>query len=246
MRYFIELSYRGTDFCGWQIQENGPSVQGVLNDALTKVLRQPIETTGSSRTDAGVHSSQQFAHFDVAQPIQNPASLVLSLNGILPFSVAVHRVFAVADTAHARFDATYRSYEYRITTRKNPFLEKMAFFFRGDVRIEEMNSVAQILLKHNDFQCFSKVKTTVKTFNCQIQQAYWTKRGHDIVFHIKADRFLRGMVRAIVGTLIEVGLGKLSAADFEAIIQSKNRNMAKASVPAEGLFLVEVGYPSLS
>ena len=245
MRYFIELSYRGTDFCGWQIQENGPSVQAVLNDALTKVLRQPIETTGSSRTDAGVHSSQQFAHFDVAQPIQNPASLVLSLNGILPFSVAVHRVFAVADTAHARFDATYRCYEYRITTRKSPFLEKMAFFFRGDVCIQKMNDVAQILLQHNNFQCFSKVKTTVKTFNCQIQEAYWTQHGHDIVFHIKADRFLRGMVRAIVGTLIEVGLGKLNAADFEAIIQSKNRNMAKASVPAEGLFLVEVGYPDL-
>ena len=245
MRYFIELSYRGTDFCGWQIQENGPSVQAVLNDALTKVLRQPIETTGSSRTDAGVHSSQQFAHFDVATPIQNPASLLLSLNGILPFSMAVHRLFEVAATAHARFDATHRCYEYRITTRKNPFLEHTAYFFRGDVCIEKMNSAAQILIQHHDFQCFSKVKTTVKTFNCQIEYAYWTQNSHELVFHIKADRFLRGMVRAIVGTLIEVGLGKLNAADFEAIIQSKNRNQAKASVPAEGLFLVEVGYPSL-
>ena len=245
MRYFIELSYNGTDFCGWQVQQNGTSVQAVLNGALSKVLRQPIETTGSSRTDTGVHASQQFAHFDLQQPIQNLALLVVSLNGILPFGVAVSQVFEVAPSIHARFDAAHRCYQYRITTRKNPFLRHLAFFFRGDLDLEKMNEAATLLIQYVDFQCFSKVKTSVKTFNCQIEYAYWTQNGHEIVFNIKADRFLRGMVRAIVGTLIEVGTGRLSKADFEAILQSKNRSQAKSSAPAEGLFLVEVGYNNL-
>lgn len=243
MRYFIELSYKGTDFIGWQRQAQGRSVQQTLEEALATILRQPVEIVGSSRTDTGVHAEQQFAHFDFDQPIADPDKLVYRLNSILPFDLAVRRVFPVTDDIHARFAATHRRYEYRIIRHKNPFLTNQAHLFRPDVDLEAINTAAALLLQYDDFESFSKVHTDVKTFLCTITTAEWQQEGDTLVFRIQANRFLRGMVRALVGTLLDVGTGKQSVADFERIILAKNRKYAGAQAPAHGLFLVEVGYP---
>jgi tRNA pseudouridine38-40 synthase len=242
MRYFIELSYKGTDFKGWQRQPNAMSVEETLETALSMLLRQPVQIVGSSRTDSGVHAEQQFAHFDLDFEIQNTAKLVHSANGILPRTVVILSIFRVKDDAHSRFAATHRAYEYRISTRKNPFLRDLVYFFNPKLDLNLMNTAAQILFQHIDYECFCKLHTDVKTFNCKITEAQWVQRGHLLVFRIKSDRFLRGMVRAIVGTMIDVGTGKISLADFEQIIISKQRANASAQAPAEGLFLVEVGY----
>lgn len=243
MRHFIELSYKGTDFIGWQRQIEGRSVQQTLEEALATILRQPLEIVGSSRTDAGVHAEQQFAHFDVEVPITDPEKLVYRLNSLLPFDLAVRRIFPVEDEVHARFAATHRRYEYRIIRHKNPFLTNQAYLFRPDLNLESMNAATALLLKYNDFESFSKVHTDVKTFLCNITLAEWRQQEGTLVFSIQANRFLRGMVRALVGTLLDVGTGKQSVADFERIILAKNRKYAGAQAPAQGLFLVEVGYP---
>lgn len=243
MRYFLQLAYRGTNYHGWQRQPNGLSVQEVLETALTTVLRQPISIVGSGRTDAGVHAGQQFAHFEVDTAL--PGHLLRSLNSLIPPDIAVYDCFPVRADDHARYTATSRYYQYQISCRKDPFRDGLVYVFTLPLNVKAMNDAASILLNHIDFECFSKVKTDVKTFNCQIGWAYWEEKPNgDLVFHIKANRFLHGMVRAIVGTLLAVGQGRLTINEFEQIILSRDRRKAGRAAPAEGLSLVEVGYPA--
>jgi len=243
MRYFIEFSYKGTNYSGWQRQNNAISVQQKLDEALTLILRETIESVGSSRTDTGVHAEQQYAHFDTIKPVKDGELLTYRLNSLLPFDIAVHRVFEVKETAHSRFDATHRRYEYRIIRRKNPFLINESHIFHKPLDIQRMNEAAALLLKYKNFESFSKIHTQVNNFLCDITEAYWFEKEDVIIFTVKSNRFLRGMVRALVGTLLEVGTGKRTIADFEKIIQAQDRSKAGAQAPAEGLFLVEVGYP---
>ena len=243
MRYFLEFSYRGTAYNGWQKQNNALGVQQVIEEAMAKVFRRPIELTGSSRTDTGVHAEQQFAHFDLTPPIDNTELLIYKLNGLVPRDIAILNILAVDEDVNARFAATHRKYEYRITRNKNPFLTGLAFMLKADLDIAAMNEAASLLLKHNDFESFSKIHTNVNNFRCNISEAVWVDSGSMLVFHVTANRFLRGMVRALVGTLLDVGKGKKTVADFERIILSRNRKEAGAQAPAEGLFLTEVGYP---
>lgn len=243
MRYFIEFSYKGTNYSGWQKQNNAISVQQKLDEALTLILRETIETVGSSRTDTGVHAEQQYAHFDTNEPVKDCEVLTYRLNSLLPFDIAVHRVFAVEDTAHSRFDANYRRYEYRIVKRKNPFLHNESHIFHKPLNIQLMNEAALLLFKYKNFESFSKLHTQVNNFLCEITEAEWFEKDGILIFSVKSNRFLRGMVRALVGTLLEVGTGKKTIADFEKIIQAQDRSKAGAQAPAEGLFLVEVGYP---
>jgi tRNA pseudouridine38-40 synthase len=243
MRYFIECAYKGTNYCGWQIQINANTVQSELEKALSILLKTKIDITGSSRTDTGVHAMQQMAHFEIEEEITDCINLVYRMNRVLPFDISVSKIFKVADDYHSRFEATSRKYEYRISRKKNPFQKGLFYEFSGELNVNLMNEACQILFKHIDYQCFSKINTDVFTFNCTIEEARWEEHSDGmLVFHIKANRFLRGMVRAIVGTLLEVGSGRLSLEDFEQIILSKNRKKAGRAVPAEGLFLMEVNY----
>lgn len=243
MRYFIQCAYRGTNYSGWQIQNNALAVQEVIEKALSTLLKRKIDITGSSRTDAGVHAMQQMAHFDVQEEINDLENLVYRINKVLPFDISIQRIFIVENDYHSRFEAISRKYEYRISRKKNPFQRGLSYEFNGNLDINLMNEACKILFFNTDFQCFSKIHTDVLTFNCTIIEARWEEKTGDLlVFHIKANRFLRGMVRAIVGTLLEVGLGKISVPDFEKIILSKDRKKAGWSVPAEGLFLMEVNY----
>ena len=242
MRYFLQLAYRGTQYHGWQRQPNGLSVQEVLETALSTVLREPITLVGSGRTDAGVHAGQQFAHFDTERLL--PSALIRSLNSLIPGAIAVYDCFPVRAGDHARYTAQFRLYQYQIIRQKDPFRDGLAYVFPLPLDVERMNEAAERLMYYTDFTSFSKVKTDVNTFNCRIDRAYWEpKPNDDLTFHIRADRFLRGMVRAIVGTLLAVGQGRLSVAEFEKIIEAKDRKRAGRAVPAEGLSLVAVGYP---
>ncbi|WP_461449364.1 tRNA pseudouridine(38-40) synthase TruA [Mucilaginibacter sp.] len=250
-RFFLELAYDGTNYHGWQLQPNAIGVQEVLNKALSTILREPIETLGCGRTDTGVHAKQFFAHFDAEQPIDHgPWSIekknnfLRSLNALLPHDIAVGSIFEVNSDDHARFDATLRSYEYHIHFNKDPFKYGYSWLLRDEPDIELMNQAAKIIMGYTDFSCFSKSNTQVKTNNCKISKAEWAKTDSGIVFHISADRFLRNMVRAIVGTLIQVGKKEIEPADIHVIIRSKNRSKAGTSVPACGLYLTEVVYPS--
>lgn len=243
MRYFLELAYRGTCYHGWQRQPNGLSVQEVLETALSTILRQPVALVGSGRTDAGVHAGQQFAHFETENSL--PSNLIRSLNSLIPGDIAVYDCFPVRDDHHARFTATFRQYRYQISCRKDPFRQGLAYVFTMPLDVDRMNEAAERLLHYRDFKSFSKVKTDVNTFNCRIDVAYWEQEVNgDLTFHIRADRFLRGMVRAIVGTLLAVGEGRLGVMEFEEIIDAKDRQRAGRAAPAEGLSLVAVGYPS--
>ncbi len=242
MRYFIELSYKGTHFHGWQKQPNASTVQEELEKAFGVLFRQSVEIIGSSRTDAGVHAEQQFAHFDWPSEIVYKDRLIHGLNSILPQDIAVKQLITVENDIHSRFAATHRCYEYRIIRQKNPFLPDLAYHFRPELDMNRMNEAAALLLRYSDFECFSKIHTDVKTFLCQIEYAYWQQTSSGLTFYIKANRFLRGMVRAIVGTLLEIGRGRITIEQFEQIILSKNRKNAAAQAPACGLFLTEVGY----
>lgn len=242
MRYFIELSYNGTAYHGWQIQPNAVTVQEVLESALSTILNEKITVMGAGRTDAGVHAKQMFAHFNTLAALVE-AKLVYKLNTFLPFDIAVTDIFKVKPEAHARFDAISRSYIYRIGYKKNVFTHRNAYVLRQKLDLKAMNTAGKILLEYKDFQCFSKTQTDVKTFNCDITNANWILNDEELQFMITADRFLRNMVRAIVGTMINVGVGKISIKDFHAIIHSKNRCSAGYSVPAHGLYLSKVLYP---
>jgi tRNA pseudouridine synthase A len=241
MRYFIEFSYNGKNYHGWQLQPKAITVQGVLQNALTTILREEISVIGAGRTDSGVHALQMFAHFDTERELSD--DLVRKLNAFLPYDIAVHNIRAVKPDAHARFDALKRTYQYHISIEKSPFRYDYSMPLTLPLNVDVMNEAAQILFDYTDFQCFSKTHTDVKTFNCKIYEAHWAIVGSELVFTITADRFLRNMVRAIVGTLINVGLQKLSLTGFEDIIISKSRSKAGASVPACGLFLTQVTYP---
>lgn len=243
MRYFIKCAYKGTNYSGWQIQDNAPTVQAEIEKTLSTLLKHKIDITGSSRTDTGVHAVQQMAHFEMVNEISDCDNLVYRMNKLLPFDISVQKIFNVADDYHSRFEAISRKYEYRISRKKNPFQRGLTYEFNGNINIDLMNEACKILFKHIDYQCFSKIHTDVLTFNCTISEAEWEEKQEDLlVFSIKANRFLRGMVRTIVGTLLEVGLGKISLTAFEEIILSKDRKKAGRSVPAEGLFLMEVNY----
>jgi len=245
-RYFIELSYNGTNYHGWQLQKNAISVQEILNDRLSIILRQPIETTGCGRTDTGVHAKQFFAHFDFQSIDHRPwtmdKNILRSLNAILPDDIAVRDIFPVAADAHARFDAKLRTYEYYIHFNKVPFKQGYSWELRDKPDIERMNEAAKIIMEYTDFSCFSKSNTQVKTNNCKISAAKWEETVNGIVFRISADRFLRNMVRAIVGTLMMVGRNEIEPEEVRKIIESKNRSNAGTSVPACGLYLTEVKY----
>lgn len=244
MRYFISFAYNGKNYCGWQYQPHSPSVQETLNKALSTLLRTPIDATGAGRTDTGVHATQMYAHFDYDGEIDSDA-LTKRVNAFLPKDIVVYRFIPLHDEAHARFDATSRSYEYHIHTFKDAFIHEGSWFNFHPLDVEKMNEAAQVLFDYIDFKCFSKTHTDVKTFNCKITEARWEQHGNKLVFHISADRFLRNMVRAIVGTLVEVGLGKSSVEDVRNIIESRDRNKAGFSVPAHGLYLTKVIYPYL-
>ena len=243
MRYFLELSYDGTNYHGWQIQPNAISVQEKINESLSLLLQSEIMIMGAGRTDAGVHASQMYAHFDTDKKFQAD-KLLHRLNAILPEDIAINKLFLVADDVHARFDATSRSYEYKIYLGRNPFLTHSTWqLYTKKLDVNLMNSTAKILLNYQDFKCFSKSKTDVNTYNCTITNAIWKQEGNLLVFHITADRFLRNMVRAIVGTLVNIGLHKSSIDDFKNIIESRDRSQAGFSVPAKGLFLTHIKYP---
>ncbi|MBD1392761.1 tRNA pseudouridine(38-40) synthase TruA [Mucilaginibacter glaciei] len=245
-RYFIELSYDGTNYHGWQVQQNAVSVQEILNKALSTLLRQPIETTGCGRTDTGVHAKEYFAHLDVEPIGDRPYEIdKRSFNSLLPYDIAIKNIIPVDPGAHARFDATLRSYEYHIHFDKNPFLNNYSWLTRDVPDLDLMNKAAAIVMEYTDFSCFSKSNTQVKTNNCKIAKAFWQQTENGIVFKISADRFLRNMVRAIVGTLIMVGKGEIHPESIRTIIASKNRSNAGMSVPACGLYLTEVKYPYL-
>lgn len=241
MRYFIELAYKGTNYHGWQYQPDANSVQETLNKALSILLKIEIDVVGAGRTDTGVHAKQMYAHFDVEETL-NTTQLVHKLNSFLPKDIVIFRIIPVDNEAHARFDATRRTYEYHIHTFKDAFETDGSWLHQLPLDLDKMNNACQLLFKHNDFECFSKTHSDVRTFNCVIFEANWKQTGNKIVFTISADRFLRNMVRAIVGTMINIGLGKISLSDFEKIIESKNRSQAGFSAPAHGLYLTQITY----
>ncbi len=242
MRYFIELSYNGKDYHGWQNQPNAISVQQFVEEALSTLLKRKVSVVGAGRTDAGVHALQLFAHFDEDTTIETK-TFVYKLNAILPKTIVVNEVFKVKPEAHARFDALSRSYLYRIALKKNVFSYDYAHYVKPKLDLEAMKTATKILFEYTNFECFSKTKTNVKTFNCNIMKANWEINANELQFTITADRFLRNMVRAIVGTLLNVGTGKLKPEDLHDIIKSKNRGKAGTSVPGFALYLTKVTYP---
>lgn len=237
----MELAYFGKAYHGWQRQPNAASVQEVVENALSTLLQNKVEVVGAGRTDAGVHASQLFAHFDVENKL--PENMIFRINSLLPKDIAAVELTMVHPDAHARFDATARSYEYHIVHKKDVFAVDTAYWVKKELDVEKMNEGAKILLKYKNFKCFSRSRTDVRTYNCDIAHAYWEETPNGLVFHIKADRFLRNMVRAIVGTLLQIGLGKMQVQDMHEIIKSESRSEAGASVPAHGLFLTRIEYP---
>jgi tRNA pseudouridine38-40 synthase len=242
-RYFFEIAYNGSHYNGWQSQNNALGVQAVVEEALTKLLRTPIEIVGSGRTDTGVHCEQQFFHSDIEKAFDEE-QLLIRLNSLLPKDIAIGAIRKVKPTASARYEAYERTYHYEITRKKNPFLEGLAWHFFKPVDVQTMNQAAALLVGEHDFECFSKVKTDVNHFVCDIKKAEWKLEDDRLYFVITANRFLRGMVRAVVGTLLDVGTNKISVVDFKAIIAGKDRRKAGANVPAQGLYLMKVKYPS--
>ena len=243
-RYFVQLSYNGGAYHGWQIQPSGITVQEELNKAFATILRNPdISLTGAGRTDAGVHAKMMVAHFDLEAPLTTDLDkLVANLNSLLPFDIAIQKIWAVDPDMHARFSAKMRTYKYYLTLKKNPFTPALVTRIIGDLDFEEMNKAAKCLLNYSDFTSFSKLHTDTKTNNCFITEAYWQEEEDMWVFTISADRFLRNMVRAIVGTLLEVGRGKMSVQHFCEIIEKKDRCSAGTSAPPQGLYLYKIEY----
>lgn len=245
MRYFIELSYDGAAYCGWQRQPSAPTVQQTLEKALSTLLRSDIEVVGAGRTDTGVNASYYVAHFDSLQQVNDCSQLVYKLNLILPYDIAVSRIRQVRDDAHARYDAAEREYTYYISQRKNPFRRYSAWQYYVPLDVEKMNRAAEALLSWKDFTTFAKLNSNNKTNICRVVKAEWRRDGKDedlLVFTIRADRFLRNMIRAIVGTLVDVGRGRYSVEDFEHILHSCDLSLSSAGAPAQGLFLSDVQY----
>lgn len=243
MRFFFEITYNGKNYNGWQSQHNATGVQAVVENALSKLLHDKIIIVGSGRTDTGVHCEQQFFHADIEKEFEAD-QLLLRLNSFLPKDIAIRSVRKVKSTASARYEAIERTYRYEITRKKDPFLDGLAWHYFKPLEVQTMNRAAALLVGEHDFECFSKVKTDVNHFICTIKKAEWKEENDRLFFIITANRFLRGMVRAIVGTLLDVGTNKISTKDFQAIIQSKDRKQAGANVPSHGLYLIKVKYPS--
>jgi tRNA pseudouridine38-40 synthase len=243
-RYFLRLCYKGTKYHGWQIQPNSSTIQEILNQDLSLILNEVIEVTGAGRTDTGVHAKIFYAHFDASvNDLHKDTNLIFRINGKLPKDIAVQEILKVKPDAHARFDAISRTYEYHITRVKDPFLTDFTHYIYGDLDFESMKQATALLMDVSDFTSFSKLDTDVKTNICKVSHAAWTVNTEIIIFTITADRFLRDMVRAIVGTLLDVGFGRTTVSDFRNIIENKNRSAAGNSVPAKGLFLMEIQYP---
>ncbi|MCW3071492.1 MAG: tRNA pseudouridine synthase [Bacteroidetes bacterium] len=245
-RYFIQLSYNGTAYHGWQVQENTKlTVQETLNEMLSRLLNQPVSVTGCGRTDTGVHAKDFYAHFDVTiDLLSDKDKWIFRFNNALPADIAISGIYKVKDDANSRFDAISRTYEYRISKKKDPFGIDASWFLYGELDVAAMNKAAALLFDHTDFSSFAKSNTQSFTNNCKIYKAEWKEEGEILVFTISADRFLRNMVRAIVGTLTEVGKRKMSTEEFVKVIESKNRSNAGFSVPACGLYLADVAYPA--
>lgn len=243
MRYFIHMAYNGTRYCGWQIQPNALSVQGELNDALSRILGENIETVGAGRTDSGVHASCFFAHFDTEKTL-NLQDVVYKLNRILSRDIVIYNVFPVADDLHARFSALSRTYTYTITKVKNPFAIETELYIPQKINVDEMNAACALLIGTHDFTSFSKFHTDVKNNICTITKAQWEENDRQIIFTITANRFLRNMVRSIVGTLLDVGQKKITVEQFADIVESKNRQNAGQSISACGLSLCDIEYPA--
>lgn len=242
-KYFAEIAYNGTNYHGWQLQENAITVQQKIDEALEIYLRQKIETVGCGRTDTGVHAKQFFLHFKCEQPITDKELFVYKINKLLPADITIYKLHSVIDKAHARFDATARTYEYYITKSKNVFND-LQYYYTKNIDVDIVNSALHALYNYQDYSCFSKSKTQVFTNNCKIMHSKLEQiNNYDYIFTIKADRFLRNMVRAIVGTILEIGSAKISIEEFKKIIESKNRSNAGVSVPAKGLFLSKIEYP---
>jgi len=242
-RYFIKISFDGADYCGWQKQANAVTIQEELEKSLRIVAGIESGITGCGRTDSGVHAKVFYAHFDVDEPIHDLARLAFRLDRFMPPAIAVKSLFPVSPGIHSRFSALWREYRYTITREKDPFLTEWAYHVPGKLDIALMNQACDLLLQSEDFECFSKVRTQVSNFRCRILEAEWTDEKHILVFRIRADRFLRNMVRAIVGTMLQLGRNKLDLEGFRNILNSKNRSKAGMSVPAKGLVLWDVGYP---
>lgn len=240
-RYFLEVFYKGTEYSGFQSQENANTIQAEVEKAFAILQREDVSLTGSSRTDAGVHALQNFFHFDYGAKLH--PQFVYKINAILPVDIVVKRVFPVSGETHCRFDALSREYKYYIYRQKDPFLRDRAFYFPYTLNRKLLESAAAIIKEHQDFTSFSKRNTQVKTFRCQIVESEWLDEGHCLVYHVKADRFLRGMVRALTATMLKIGRGKLSLEEFETIINARDCTRASFAVPAQGLFLISVGYP---
>lgn len=241
-RYFIEVSYLGTAYSGFQVQQNANSIQAELEKALATYFRKDFFLTGSSRTDAGVHALQNYFHFDTGAVLEDAS---YHLNAILPADIAVRRMFEVPADLHSRFDAVSREYRYHIYFRKDPFLRDTAYCFPFKTDFEKLQAAAAIIKSYTDFSSFSKRNSQVKTFNCTILHSEWVHQDNGMYYQVKANRFLRGMVKGLVGTMLQVGRGKLSLEEFHAVIQSKDCTRADFSVPSQGLFLQEVAFSAL-
>jgi len=243
-RYFIEVSYRGTNYSGFQTQINSNTIQDEIEKALKTVVKKQVSIIGSSRTDAGVHALQNFFHFDtdLSDHIKMMDKYVYNLNAIVPDDIVIKRIFEVSKSSHSRFDAISREYKYYIHQQKDPFLKDRAFFFPYTLDIEKMNCAAKEILNYIDFTSFSKRNTQVKTFKCAVSKSCWMVENDLLVYNVKANRFLRGMVRALTATLLKVGRGKISVDEFQSIINSKDCTKASFNVPAHGLFLVSVDF----
>ncbi len=244
IRYFLKLAYKGTAYHGWQIQENAHTVQAEINEKISTLLGEKINVVGCGRTDTGVHAREFYAHFEVEKPIKwKPADFVFKLNRFLPQDIAVYLLKEVPNDLHARFSATSRTYRYYFSQRKDPFSHDLSMEYTGHLNLVAMQEAASYLKNYTDFTSFSKLHTQTTTNNCSINEAFWTNENNYLIFSITADRFLRNMVRAIVGTLLEIGKGKMKATDIKAVIEARDRSRAGFSVPAQGLFLEQVSYP---
>lgn len=241
MRYFLEVSYKGTGYSGFQSQHNANTVQAEIEKAFKIILKEEIDLTGSSRTDAGVHALQNYFHFDINRDLSS--KLLYNLNAVLPADISVNSLREVGDNAHCRFDAIGRDYKYFIYKKKNPFLTEKAFYFPYTLDLNLMRDAAAIIKEYSDFSSFSKRNTQVKSFVCEIKESEWTVDGECLVYRVSANRFLRGMVRALTATMLKLGRGKMGLNGFRDIIESKDCTRANFAVPAHGLFLISVSFP---
>jgi tRNA pseudouridine38-40 synthase len=241
-RYFIEVAYKGTAYSGFQVQQNAVTIQFEVEKALSIYFKQSFSLTGASRTDAGVHALQNFFHFDTEDSLDDSFKVVYSLNAILPRDIVIKKIFHVKDDAHCRFDAILREYKYYLYCEKDPFLQDRAYYFPYKTDITLLKEAASLIMEHTDFTSFSKRNTQVKNFICNVYKSEWNYEANTLVYNVQANRFLRGMVKGIVGTMLMLGMNKISLKEFNSIILNKDCTKANFSVPAHALFLVKVAY----